>query len=148
MKGLAFPAVPARPSGKLERQYMAFVMGHVQAHAGWWPHRYVREDSLKAMVRSHMFAEDCISIVAVAASDPTAIAGCAIVRPGLIVYCCTNETPGLRRKGIATAMLNRLGVYPTQPHGVTVWTPDCSRVAAAGLWRIFPALPPGAKETT
>ncbi len=145
MRGLTFLDVPERPTDRFERQYQAFILGHVEGHAGWWPHRGRQGSNLKWWVRKEHAKPDCRAIVAVAETDHLAIAGCAIVRPGLIVYAYVKED-GLRRRGLARAMLDSLGVDPSVPHGVTIWTPDASRVAAAGKYRIYPALPPPPPE--
>lgn len=142
LKGLKLIPLIYPAKGKLQREYLDFFVGHAVSHATAWPHRHVNGMAIRWWVTKELEKPDARAVVAVAASDPDALAGSAAIRPGLVIYAHVKNIPGLRRKGIMTAMLAHLGVEPGIPHGVTIWTPYATRVAAAGKWRIYPAMPP------
>jgi len=84
-------------------------------------------------------------LVAHLPGDPDSLLGWAAVTDGAVVWAYTRSLFGkVRRRGLATSLLYRMGIDVAEPTPCLYWSPAAAAIAARG-YRIYYA-PKGLKE--
>lgn len=122
-----------------QRVHWKFVEAEAMNAADKWPQTLRKEAGLKFrlvdIVRS---ASE--GVVAVMPEDHDLFVGFVMkAGPQHIAYAYTKY--GCRRFGIASRLAAALGINLTWPTALSIWTPAASRIAAAGKYRLYPAIP-------
>lgn len=142
----------------LDAQDHAFLFGAVRDRAGKWPYIHHKRTELAALVSREMAEPDCRASIITLADDDEVRIGCLVTRPQRIVFAFVRDGLGgdesFRRSWVMTMALNQHGIEcdaagdDDTTIAVVVWTATASRIAAAGRWRIYPAIHEPRRKTT
>lgn len=132
--------------------HAAFVFRAARARANDWPYTPADEAWIAETCRRNIAVNPRGCMLAVDDVDPDLFYGYVLTEPGIVTMAYTKEAlrgPGAFDAPVGTphshppvclTLLQNVGIDPSLPTGVRIWSNSASRIAARG-WRLYP-LPP------
>lgn len=126
------------------RRHWKFAEAEAMNAAEKWPHSLRHEPWVKHRLADQVWAaaegNPAGAWVAVMPEDHDLFVG-FLVSPATQAIAYAYVKFACRRLRVASRLAAAAGIDLRQPTAVTIWSPAASRIAAAGKYRLYPAIP-------